>query len=51
MRSFRARTDSDAPMSARRFSAAAPGVPTAVLRLALVALALMVIALAMLATR
>jgi hypothetical protein len=51
MKSFRAGTDPDAPMSARRFSAAAPGVPTAVLRLALVALALMALALAMLATR
>jgi hypothetical protein len=51
MKSFRAGIDQDAPMSARRFAGAAPGASTAMLRLALVALALMTIAFVVLATR
>jgi len=49
MKSFRA--DPDAPMAAPRFSAASPGVSTAMLRLAFVALGLIALALAVLATR
>jgi hypothetical protein len=43
--------DPDAPISARRFANTAPGVPTAVMRLTVLALVLMAIGFGVLLTR